>query len=89
MPTTKHSRRIYRPCVCCGILIEKPFYLCQSCEHAYGVQDVPAAEYPAWLKYLCAEARKDERREAREAQQVVSLDEMIEMGIEPRGKWFF
>jgi len=52
----------HRICIGCGIIIERPFWLCQSCEELYGVVGKPYSKWPRYLKDLVNEAQRFEYR---------------------------
>lgn len=54
-----------RYCVGCGIEIERPFWLCQTCEDEFGVNGKAYRYWPHWLKYLTNSAAREEYEEAR------------------------
>lgn len=66
-----------RLCVGCGIIIDRPFWLCQTCEDQFGVAGVSYAEWPDYLKWLKQDAQREEYSHDNEA---LSLDEWLEAG---------
>jgi len=56
---------LYRECIACGIIIEKPFWLCQTCEDTHGVLGVPSRLWPRFLKDMYNMAMREERRARR------------------------
>lgn len=73
----------YRECICCGVLIETPFWLCQSCEDAYGVSGIPWRNWPQYLKDMYAMARREERRTRRLG--FMSIDDLSGASTDIRG----
>ena len=65
----------YRQCVCCGIVIETPFWLCQSCEDEYGVTGRDYRYWPSHLRSIVNQAQKDEYRARRLG--LVPFDDMV------------
>jgi len=67
----------YRECISCGILIEKPFWLCQTCEDTHGVANVPCRFWPRYLRDLYNMAQRSEYQARRFAQVCIdSLDDV-------------
>ena len=54
-----------RYCVGCAIEIERPFWLCQTCEAEFGVEAVDYRYWPKWLKALKMSAAREEYEEDR------------------------
>ena len=73
----------YRQCICCGIVIETPFWLCQACEDAQGVTGVPYRKWPARLKIMVNQAKRDEYRAWRLG--LVPFEDAGEVEAGPRG----
>jgi len=63
----------YRECICCGIIIETPFWLCQTCEDVQGVAGLDYRHWPGHLKARVNQAKRDEYRARRLG--LVSLNE--------------
>jgi len=74
----------YRECIACGITIEKPFWLCQTCEDTYGVAGKPYRLWPSHLKELTNMAQKEERRSCRFAQ--VCIDSLDDVPCDSEGR---
>ena len=64
----------YRQCINCGIEIEKPFWLCQSCEDMFGLAGVPYRFWPLDVKRLRNEAERNEAR----SHLLISLDALVD-----------
>jgi len=54
---------IYRRCIGCGILIEKPFWLCQTCADLFEVDGKRLSMWPQYLKDLRNYERRFERQD--------------------------
>jgi hypothetical protein len=66
---------IDRLCVGCGIIIDRPFWLCQTCEDEFGVAGVPYRDWPEYLKWLKRDAQREEYAETHE---YISLDALAD-----------
>ena len=77
---------IYRECAYCGIIIEKPWWFCQSCADELGIDGVDYANWAPWIKEL---ANEEQRYERATGDTDLSLDWLVESGqdIDDTGKW--
>lgn len=66
----------YRICANCGIVIETPFWLCQSCEVVLGVDGLPYRRWPKHVHNLVEMSRRGEREAS--GHGLVSWDEVPE-----------
>jgi hypothetical protein len=64
-----------RLCIGCGIVIDRPFWLCQTCEDQFGVAGVPYREWPGYLKWLQKDAYREEYAARHE---YISLDALAD-----------
>jgi hypothetical protein len=67
-----------RLCVGCGIIIDRPFWLCQTCEDQFGVEGVPYQFWPPYLKWLVLDQKREERWGSK---PVISLEAYLETGV--------
>jgi len=90
---------IERTCIYCGIGIDRPFWLCQSCEDYWDVASVRWADWPEELKALHRPARRYEDVQIKSLRgDIVSIEFLEELGAQfdemgnvygliPRGEW--
>ena len=72
-----------RLCIGCGIVIDRPFWLCQTCEDDVGVAGVDYADWPEYLKYLALDAQREERSLDNDAISLDAFEEWIGEMLEP------
>ena len=68
-----------RYCAACGIEIDSPFWLCQTCASNFGVSGTNYKAWPRELKYL----KNSVCREIYDAgRKTISIDELADNGID-------
>jgi len=58
----------------------RPPGICLDCQKEYGLEGVPYAQYPEWVKYLFRAHKREGYRRATYDPKLVSLEELTEAG---------